>query len=363
MQVGGTELNAFRTVERLDRSHFAVTVISIQPNGPLAKRYQAAGVNVIGFPLTSLYAPGTMVQGLRLAALLRRERIDILHCHDLYANLFGAPCGRAAGLRAVITSRRWIHPLRNKRLEVANRLAHRVGHWVWVNSAAVADEVAKDGVALDRILRVPNFVGESAFTDLPPGARSRLRQELGIPVDAVVIGCIARLAPVKDHVTLLRALEPLCQRWPRLHAILIGDGESRVELEALAARLRIADRVHFAGMRPNEPNLHHLFDVSTLTSVGEGFPNSLVEAMAAGRPVVATRVGGNVDAVRATTGILVEPRNPEQLARAFEQLLADEAPRRRMGTAAQHVARREYHANSVIPLVERMYRQLAGLAP
>ena len=363
MEVGGTELNALRTVERLDRSQFTVTVISIQPNGPLAKRYRAAGVTVIGFPLTSLYAPRTALQGLRLARWLRRERIDILHCHDLYANLFGAPWGRAAGLRAVVTSRRWIHPLRNRRLEIANRLAHRLGHWVWVNSDAVASEVAKDGIAIDHILRVPNFVGESAFAEPTYAMKVRLRAELGVPADASVIGCIARLHPIKDHVTLLRAVGPLCWQWPQLHVILVGDGECRAELETLAAGLGLQDRIHFAGLRSNEPNLHFLFDISTLTSTGEGFPNSLVEAMAAGRPVVATRVGGNVDAVRATTGILVEPRNPEQLTRALEQLLADDSLRRRMGAAAQQLARREYHADSVIPSVERTYRKLAGIAP
>lgn len=363
MEVGGTELNALRTVERLDPSQFAITVISIQPHGPLAKRYEAAGVTVLGFPLTSLYAPGTALQGFRLARWLRRERIDILHCHDLYANLFGAPWGRAAGVRAVVTSRRWIHPLRNRQLEIANRLAHRLGHWVWVNSVAVASEVTKDGVAIDHILRVPNFVGESAFTDLSHATKLRLRAELGVPADALVIGCIARLHPIKDHVTLLGALGPLCRQWPQLHVILVGDGECRGALETRAASLGIQDRVHFAGIRPNDPNLHFLFDISTLTSTGEGFPNSLVEAMAAGRPVVATRVGGNVDAVRATTGILVEPRSSEQLTNAFAQLLADDSLRRRMGAAAQHLARREYHAESVIPLVERTYRKLAGIGP
>jgi glycosyltransferase involved in cell wall biosynthesis len=363
MHVGGTELNALRTAERLDRSQFAVTVLSIQPNGPIAKRYQAAGIPVVGFPLTSLYAPRTAVQGLRFARYLRAEQIDILHCHDLYANLFGATWGRAAGLRSVITSRRWIHPLRNRQLELANRLVHRVGHWVWANSRAVVNAVVSEGVAIERILHVPNFVDESAFSELPQSAKLRLRAELGIPADATVIGCIARLAPVKDHGTLLQAVSALSQQWSRLHLVLVGDGESRRDLEALTASLGIGDRVHFSGMRPNEPNLHGLFDISALTSLGEGFPNSLVEAMAAARPVVATRVGGNVDAVRSDTGILVEPRDPEELARAFGHLLANDALRRRMGAAAQRVARREYHADSVIPLVARTYRQLAGVAP
>lgn len=361
MQIGGSELNALRTSERLDRSQFQIAVVSLQPDGPLAARYRAAGIPVHAFPLISLYAADSLRQGWRLAQWLRRERIEILHCHDLYANLFGAPWGRVAGLRAVITSRRWIHPLKNRRLELANRFVHRLGHWVLVNSPAVADaSVATDGVSRDRILHVPNFVDADAFADLPERTSTRIRSELGIPANAQLIGCIARLAPVKDHATLLRAFRMISARWPRLHLVLVGDGELRSTLEALARELGIRSRVHFAGVRDNEPNLHRLFDISVLASTSEGFPNSLVEAMAAGRPVIATNVGGNADAVRADTGFLVPPGNPERFGSALERLLADDPLRYRMGAAARDIARAEYHAESVIPRLEHLYRRLAG---
>ncbi len=360
MQIGGTELNALRTAERIDRSRFEISVISLQPDGPLAERYRSAGIPVHPYRLRSLYAPDSVRQGLRLARWLRRERIEILHCHDLYANLFAAPWGRVARVRTVITSRRWLHPLQNRPLEIANRLVFRLGHWVLANSSAVAESLtATDGVSPARVLVVSNFVDEGAFTRMSSSAKAQIRGELGIPSDALVVGCIARLAPVKDHATLLRAVQLLHGRLPRLHLMLVGDGETRTELEALATQAGIADRVHFAGFRPNEPNLHHVFDVSTLASVSEGFPNSLVEAMAAGRPVVATAVGGNVDAVRPETGFLVPVRAPEELASAIERLLSDEDLRLRMGAAAREVAHREYHAGSVIPQLEELYLTLA----
>jgi glycosyltransferase involved in cell wall biosynthesis len=362
MQVGGTELNALRTAERLDRSGFDLTVISLQPDGPLAERYRAAGIPVRGFPLESLYAPSSLRQGWRLASWLRRSQIDILHCHDLYANIFGAPCGRIAGVRAVITSRRWVHPLRTRTLEIANRAANRVGQWVLVNSAAVADAVTTiDHVSGRRVLLVPNFVDTEAFTDISGPVKAKLRAEFGLSADAEIIGCIARLAAVKDHATLLRALQLVAVRRPRVHLVLVGDGECRAQLEALAQQLGVRDRVHFAGLRPQEPNLNHLFDVSALASLSEGFPNSLVEAMAAGRPVVATRVGGNCDAVRAETGDLVPVGDAAAFARSFERLLADRTLRQRMGAASQAVARAEYHAETVIPRLEAIYRRLAGV--
>ena len=360
MQIGGTELNALRTAERIDRSRFEISIISLQPDGPLADRYRAAGIPVHPYRLTSLYAANSLRQGLRLAAWLHRERIEILHCHDLYANLFAAPWGRIARVRTVITSRRWLHALPNRQLEIANRIMFRVGHWVLVNSAAVAESVATtDRVPRGRVLEVSNFVGEGAFAPLPAITAREIRGELGIPDDAFVVGCIARLAPVKDHATLLRAVRLLAARWPRLHLMLVGDGESRPALESLATELGIGDRVHFAGFRANEPNLHHLFDVSALTSLSEGFPNSLVEAMAAGRPVIATAVGGNVDAVRPETGFLVPVGAPADVASAVERLMSDDTFRTRMGTAGREVAYAEYHAGSVIPKLEQLYLKLA----
>lgn len=361
MHIGGTELNALRTAERLDRSRFHVTVISLQPDGPLARRYEEAGIPVLGFPFSSLYSPDALRQGWRLVRWLRQERIQIVHCHDLYANLFGVPWSRLAGVRTVIASRRWIHPSRNRLLDRANRFAYRLADWVLVNSTAVAEAVASvDGVSRRRILKVPNFVDENAFVAMSAGEIRRRRSELGVSDDAQVVGCIARLSPIKDHVTLLAAVSILRDRFPRLRLMLIGDGECRTALESATRDMGIRDRVHFAGTMPNEPNLHHLFDISVLVSVSEGFPNTLVEAMAAGKPAVATSVGGNVDAVRPETGLLVPPGAPTELARALAQLLDDTALRNTMAAAAAHVARREYHAGSVIPALERLYSRFAS---
>ena len=361
MQIGGTELNALRTVERIDRSRFEISVISLQPEGPLAQRYRAAGIPVHAYRLKSLYAPSSVRQGVRLMRWLRRERIEILQCHDLYANLFAAPWGRIAGVPTVITSRRWLEcPMPGRQLEIANRLVFRVGHRVLANSPAVASTLARlDGVRPAKVITVTNFVGEEAFEPMSPGVKAQLRSELGIPDNGIVVGCVARLSPVKDHATLLRAMHQLVRKWSRLHLVLVGDGESRDELEELAAELDISTHVHFAGFRPQEPNLNNVFDVSVLTSLSEGFPNALVEAMAAGRPVVATAVGGNVDAVRAETGLLVPAGAPTELATALDRLLSDDTLRLRMGAMARDIAMQEYHAASVIPQLEQLYLNLA----
>ena len=359
MDLGGTELNAVRTAERLDHDRFDVTVASLVDKGPLLERYARAGIPVERFPITSLYDRTALREGIRLYRFLAAKRIEIVHCHDMYSNVFASPWARLARVPLVIASRRWIHPVSDQRLELANRIAYRLVHRVLGNSRAVAQLLRDgDGVAERRILRVPNFVEERAFESPSAGARSSFRNELGIPANAEVVGCIARLVDVKDHATLLRAVGLLAARRPALHVVLIGDGPCRAGLERLAGELDISARTHFAGVRPNLPNLHHFFEVSVLASVTEGFPNSLVEAMAAGRPVVATNVGGNTDAVRPSTGMLVPPGDPDAFARALEWVLADQDLRRRMGAAALRIARSEYHVDSVIPGLEAIYVRL-----
>jgi glycosyltransferase involved in cell wall biosynthesis len=364
MGVGGTEVNAVRTVERLDRSRFDVSVICLQEGGPLAKRYAAAGVRVLPFPIANLYGLRAARQGVRLARLFSATGIQIVHSHDMYNNVFATVWARAARTPVIVASRRWWRSLPARRYRIANTLAFRLAHCVVANSPSVASSLqTEDGVRPERIAVVPNFVDEVSFAPLPSEQRAAMLYELGVPDHAVVVGIVANLSPVKDHATLLRAAALLAPRWPRLHLVLIGDGECRAALEALTYGLGLEGRVHLAGQRSNTPNPHQLFDVSVLCSVSEGFPNSIVEAMAAARPVVATDVGGVADAVSdGETGLLVQPSNPERLAAAVEELLLDPARRRTMGLAGSDRARARYHADTVVPSLEALYDRLLGAA-
>ena len=141
--------------------------------------------------------------------------------------------------------------------------------------------------------------------------------------------------------------------------MLIGEGPSRSDLEALAQQLGIADRVHLVGAIMDASRHHIAFDVSVLSSVSEGFPNTLVEAMAVGRPVVATRVGGVPDAVvEGETGYLVAAGDVLAFADRLAALLADPMRRARMGAAAAQIARRQFHEAAVMPRLEAVYRRL-----
>lgn len=360
LSVGGTELNAVRTAERLLGRGLEVILLVLRREGPLVERCAAAGIPVVEFPIPPLGSPRALLRGVALVRLLRRLRIDIVHTQDRYSNAFVVPWARLAGLR-VLASRRWwdVHP--SRALGWANRLAYRVAHGVVANSGRVAELVRRgDGVPAERVFVVPNFLDEAAVAEVTPGERRRLRSLLGVPMDALVVGVVANLRPVKDHRTLLDAVARITSDRPELVLCLVGDGELRQDLEEQAVRLGIASAVRFAGRRSEPVNWHAAFDISALTSLNEGFPNTVIEAMAAGRPVVATAVGGVPDAVRdGETGLLVEAGAVAPLARALERLLADAELRAAMGAAGREEALRRFQASVVVPEVESLYRSQA----
>ena len=363
MQIGGTELNALRTAERLDRGKFSVSVVCIRDSGPLLARYKSAGIPVHSFPMKSLLGLEAMQQAVRLIRLLRRERAEIVHSHDAYTSVFGTICARLAGVRGVIASRRsWYSPHLRGRILRANRLAYRLADRVLGNSPSVSRLVESEGgVPASRIVTIPNFLDSEAFASMPPADRRALLDDLGVPEGAFVVGIVARLSPVKDHGTLLHAIASLREQIPALHCVLIGEGPERAAIEGLIESLGIREIVHLAGERTQPPNLHGLFDVSVLCSTSEAFPNSVLEAMAAARPVVATDVGGTPDAIRqGTTGLLVPPSDPSRLAEAILRLYEEPALRTKLGNAGCAAARAGYSTEAVIGQVEALYSKLAS---
>src|SRR5579859_6591928 len=172
--VGGTELNAVRTLEALDHERFEFTVFHFHKDGALRSRYEAAGVRMVHMPLSRLYAPSTLRQGWRFAQLLGKSGIQVVHTHDLYTNIFAVPWARAAGRRA-IASRRWLFDAPRPGLVPLNRWATRLASRVLANSEAVAQVLAGEGIAAQKIARIPNFVGSRAFVRLDEAARSAQR--------------------------------------------------------------------------------------------------------------------------------------------------------------------------------------------
>jgi glycosyltransferase involved in cell wall biosynthesis len=362
LDIGGTELNAVRTAERLDRERFDIQFVCLRASGPLRPRLDALGIPVTEIPIPSLFSAAAFRRGLWIRDLVRRAGIHVVHAHDPYGNTLAAPFVRLAGRGAVIASQRWLRNVHAARLRFANRMAYRFAHRVLANSPAVGETVVRhEGVSRDRLVVIPNFVEEEAFAPLSAERRSIFRRQAGLAQDDVAIGVVANLYPVKNHAMLLRAAGRLAAAWPDVKFVLIGEGKERDALTVLRRELRLDDRVLMPGRMANEPGVAGIIDIAVLTSLEEGFPNWIVEAMAAGRPVVATSVGGIPDAVLdGATGTLVGSGDDEGLANALDRLLGDPDLRRRMGGAARARARSLYHVDTVIGALEGLYEELAA---
>ncbi|MCC6927901.1 MAG: glycosyltransferase [Gemmatimonadaceae bacterium] len=353
---GGTELNAVRTVEQIDRSRFDVSFVALSDRGALAARVREAGIPIEVFPLNGFFSLQALRSGRALVRYLRRERVDVLHAHDIYSNIFAVICARIAGVPMVIASRRWWYASNRKVYLILNRWTYRLAHRVLANAEAVGALVAREGIDPSHIVVVPNFVEDYAFAAPDAAVLTEWRRDLRIAPDDETIGIVANLFAVKDHDTLLRAFQRVVTERPHARLVLVGDGPERAALARLASGLGVADRVSFAGRRPQSPTMHWLFDVSVLCSRHEGFPNSVVEAMAAGRPVVATRVGGIPDVVvDGDTGYLVPSGDVEALADRLRFALANAAERARLGSAGAARARNVFHSKRVMATLERLY--------
>lgn len=364
LDVGGTELNAVRTAEQLRHRGVDPLLLVLRAEGPLLERCRDRGIAVEPFPIPPIGSARSFGRAIALAQRLRELKLDLVHTQDRYTNTFVVPCARAAGVR-VLASRRWWDVQPSRGLEIGNRVAYRLAHRVVANSGRVAALLSDvDGVDATKVVVIPNFLDDAALRPVDPAEQRALRIRLDVPLDALVIGCVANLRPVKDHATLLDAFARVAAAVPRSVLCLIGDGDLRATLAAQADALGIGGRVRFAGTRTDALNWHGAFDVSVLSSLHEGFPNTVVEAMAAARAVVATNVGGTPDAVRhGTSGLLVPARNPAALAAALERLLGDPNYCAALGLAGREDAARRFSADVVLPALTALYRDVAPARP
>jgi glycosyltransferase involved in cell wall biosynthesis len=356
--IGGTELNAIRTLEALDRREFDVTVFHLNADGPLRQRYEALGVRLVHVPISGFLSLRTALQGARTALLLRRMHAQVLHAHDVYTNIFIACWARTLAHCRVIASRRWMFEVPRPALNVLNRWSYRFADRVLANSHSVVELLAKtEHVPMRKVIEIPNFVDEASFSTEPEEQRLRQRRDWGIPEGALVVGVVARLAAVKNHAMLLRACEPL----EGVHIVLVGDGPERARLGQLSVVLGMAGRIHFLGALLSKTNIHQYFDISALCSRSEGFPNSLMEALAAGRPVAATRVGGVPDVIEhEVNGLLVASEDINGMRATLLTLKGDVALRARLGAAGREQVRREYSESVVVERLQTLYRELAA---
>lgn len=361
--LGGGPAHVHDVIARLPRAEFAVTV-GAPAGGPYVDAFRRLGADVVE---VAAHRPslGALTAVIRL---VRRRGIQLVHSHGKGAGLYGRLAARAAGIPAIHTFHglhysgyppglRWGYLALERGLA---RLTHTLVH--------VSESQAREARALGlapagRSRVIVNGIDAAGVSALAE-ERALPREVLGLSREALVIGSIARFDPIKGLDVLLDALPALAERVPTAALLLVGNGGEDRHLRARAAALGIGRRVVLAGAIPEAARCLPAMDVYASASLGEGLPLALLEAMACGLAVVATRVPGHVDVVEdGVTGLLVPPRDPQAMAEAAAALLEDEARRRAMGAGGRERVARHFSADRMASELADVYRLAAGRFP
>lgn len=317
------------------------------PDSAIAAAARDAGVRVKELPLRG---DADLAFVPRLRRLLRGERPDLVHLHSRRgADLLGGIAAHLAGIPCVLSRR-----VDNPESALWARVKYRLYDRVITISDGIRRVLLAEGVAAARVVCVPSAVDATPY--MHACERDWFEAEFGLPPRARALGVIAQLIPRKGHRHLLAALPGLLQRYPDLHVLCFGQGPLREELAARIAVPPYRDRVRLAGFRTDLPRILPCLYGVTHPAEMEGLGVSLLQASAAGVPIVASRAGGIPEAVRdGVNGLLVPPADVDALARALERLLADPAQAAEFGRRGRDLVQREFSIDRMVEGNLRVY--------
>lgn len=352
-------------IRELKRHGYHCELFVLEAKGPFKSLLEQDGVPVHDGGCDS-EAPKAVKVLLLLRALLRfwllalRVKPDVLHAYLPLINFMGSLVGRAAGVRKIITSRRALgtYQDRHPNQKVFYRLANALSDRVTVNSNAVRqDTIFRDGIAPEKLVLIRNGLDISRFSE-QEGGRDAVRGNLRLGGNEFGVIAVGNLIPYKGHADLINALPKVFEKRSNVRLFLVGEDRGiQADLEQLASSLGVSDRVHFLGQRNDVPSLFMAMDLYVMPSHEEGSSNALLEAMAAGLPIIATDVGGNREALDdGQAGMLVPPHDPDALSLAIRKLLDDDVLRSQVAAKAKACAQ----AYSIPEMVEahiRLYSQ------
>lgn len=323
-------------------------LVACQPGSAIRARAERAEVPALALSMRAAWDVSAV---LRLVALIRRERVDVVHTHSSVDAWLGGMAGRLAGV-PVVRSRHVSIPIRRRLNPVYTLLADRI----IASGEAIRRLVIEAGVNPAKVVAIPAGVDLGEFVEGRSGDRIRGELVLSRPV----IGSVAMFRGSKGHDLLLEAFERVREEFPEARLLLVGDGIRRGWVESLARERGLDGWVTFTGFRDDVPDLLSAMDCFVLASTRtEGVPQSLLQAMAAGVPVVATDVGGTPEVVEdGATGLLVPPEDPAALGRAVCRVLADPRAARSRADAGRALVSEKFSRARMLERLVALYREL-----
>lgn len=355
LPVGGAEEHLLSLIRNLDRSRYDPLVCCIGKSGPIGGEIEKTGVRLVELGMLSRGGFDRRIVRM-IREVLRREKISLLHSHLYHANFYGRLAAFQEHIPAVCTIHNtYARPKLHRRF--LNRwLARRSSRIIAVSGPVHDDIVRYDGVAPSKITVIPNGVDMSRF-DISL-SREQSRERLGVPLEGFLVGAIGRLEEQKGLSYLIEAIRILVEGGKNVSLFVVGSGREEGRLREQAANSGIADSVFFLGTRRDVPELYRAMDVFALSSLWEGGPITLLEAMASGVPVVATPVGFVPEVLQdGKNGFIVPIRDPEELAEALWKVHEDPFTAEAAAQAGRETVRDRYSHQFLAERVMAVYEE------
>ena len=309
-------------VLKLDKERFNVIFIYLTGYGVEKNIIEEAGYDVFYLSDIKRFRSPRLSILFRLIRILKERKVDILHCHAHKPSVYGTLAARFAKTPVVLSHIHGFNRARNFKRKLANFLLFGNVTRIIAVANSVKEDVLRSNWALsaEKLTVLENSVEYKRFADVSTSKKDA-KMMLGVPPDVFVFGTAGRLAPTKGLVHLIEAFPKVKEFKPSAHLVLLGDGPCKAELEQQALNMSCHDSIHFLGRRDNIEQLLRGMDVFVLSSIAEGMPRVLLEAMVAGVPCIAANVGGIAEIINSKdVGILVPPKDSQALAEAMMEL-------------------------------------------
>ncbi len=354
LRTGGAEKMLVNLLQAADRTDFRYTVLCLSTAGELAPQVEACGVSVKVYPVRFRNFPADVIG---LARWFQREKVRIIHSHMYYATLWSHLAGMLAGVPVRVTTEHGKELWKNKLQIVLGRwLSRGTFRHIAVSEDVKVIRQREHGIAPEKILVIPNGVPIPQAVDCRDDRR-RIRVEFNLSSDQPLIGTVGRVVEAKDYFSMVRALALVRKEIPTVHWLQVGDGPLLDRLRREVSAQELDEAVSFCGQRSDIPNLLRAMDLWVMSSVREGLPVSMLEAMAEGVPVVATDVGGIPDAVsHGESAWLVPPGKPRELAAGIVKVLQSPELAGCLAARAKERVVRDYSIQAVAGKIGDIYR-------
>ena len=354
--ISGAEGQLFELVRRMDKGKYSIIVCVLRERGYYAQKLEELGIKVVELRKNKRLDLGMF---FKLVRLMKVEKIDLVHTYMFTSNTWGRFAALLAGVPIIIAGERGAARWKSKFYLLIDRVLARFSDKIMANSNGVVDfYVSESGISRDKFLVVHNGVDVDKFRRQQISLK--IKQELNIPQGNAVIGTIGRLMAQKGYKFFLMAAKLIQQRFPSVNFLIVGEGLELEELRSLSHKLEIADNVIFAGFRDDIPEILSIFDIFVSSSLYEGLPNVVLEAMASGLPVVATNVEGSSEVViDGKTGFLVPAKNYMILAEKVLFFLENVDLARKMGQMGKERVEKEFSFDKMVREMCSFYDEIS----